>query len=194
MTGFKAPLPAEFKSLYRLFLRSLLRSVGNQYGPYGNLKSLFRPFFRTAAYNITRLGNAGRQTQHKNLRLWMQRWDKRADGTLALLANAGHTHGLPSTLLRQLCHLRSFAKRSGLSSRHRGTWNPQLSQDSTRYQIPVLGAKAVRAAQQEAKWKQMDEDVYNPVGEVIKLAEARSNLTLGRIFTRVYVAQKPASK
>lgn len=40
----------------------------------------------------------------------------------------------------------------------------------------------------------MDEDVYNPVGEVIKLAEARSNLTLGRIFKRVYVAQKPASK
>lgn len=79
MTGFKLPLPAEFKSLYRLFLRSLLRSVGNQYGPYGNLRSLFRPFFRAAAYNVTRLGNAGRQAQHENLRLWMQRWDKRGE-------------------------------------------------------------------------------------------------------------------
>ena len=73
------PVPSEFKSLYRLFLKSLLRAVGNQYGPFSNLRRLYRPLFRTAARNIIKLDDAGRQAQHENLRLWLQTWDKRGE-------------------------------------------------------------------------------------------------------------------
>lgn len=71
------PVPAEFKSVYRLFLRTLSRSVKNHRPAFFNLRRLWRPVFRTAARHVMRLDDAGRQAQHESLRLWLRTWDQR---------------------------------------------------------------------------------------------------------------------
>ncbi|EKM53601.1 uncharacterized protein PHACADRAFT_260038 [Phanerochaete carnosa HHB-10118-sp] len=183
------PVPPEFKSVYRLFLRSLLRSVGNQYGPFSNLRRLYRPLFRTAARNIIKLDDAEREAQHANLRIWLQTWDRRVDGTLALLANASQTYGLPSTLLSNLALVHLHVKLPFLPLHRRSTWNSHQAQDGTNYLVPDYrpGTRETNRRLQELRWRQIDEDVYNPVGEAIKLAEGRNNLTLGRVFRTAYV-------
>lgn len=186
------PVPPEFKSLYRLFLRGLLRAVGNQYGPFGNLRKLYRPLFRTAARNIIKLDDAGRQAQHENLRRWIQTWDQRMDGTLALLANAGRTYGLPSTLLHNLGQMHMRVRTRYLPLHRYPQWNAKLVPSSQAYETPQYrpGTRETKKRLQELRWKALDEDVYNPVGEAIKLAEGTGNLSLGRVFETAYIPKR----
>ena len=71
------PVPPEFKSVYRIFLRTLRRSVSNRRAEFINLVRIYRPVFRTAARNIMKLDNPERQAQHEHLRLWLKTWDER---------------------------------------------------------------------------------------------------------------------
>lgn len=70
-------VPAEFKSVYRLFLRSICRSAAGDRRAFWSLRRLWRPVFRAAARNIVKLDDARRQAEHENLRLWIETWDQR---------------------------------------------------------------------------------------------------------------------
>lgn len=71
------PLPSEFKSVYRLFLRTLSRATTPDRTAFFLLRRLWRPVFRTAGRNIMKMDNSGRQDQHENLRRWLETWDER---------------------------------------------------------------------------------------------------------------------
>lgn len=104
------------------------------------------------------------------------------DNTLALVANAGQSRGLPRDVLRNLALMQPHALRSAfLISRLK--WNPGLNPESREYQVrvPEPGTKEFKAQELKLRLKRFVEDAYNPVGEAIKLAEGRHKLTLGRL-------------
>ena len=104
------------------------------------------------------------------------------------MANAGRTFGLPSTVLMNLARTHHAVRRRFLPLHWQGSWNPQLANDPTAYKIPDRkpGARDTLRHERLSQWAAQDEDVFNPVGEVIKLAEGRNNLSLGRIFRSTY--------
>jgi hypothetical protein len=119
----------------------------------------------------------------------------RVDGTLHLLANAGMSHGLPSRLVGNLSQIQSqLRKGRDFAQGERRTWNPQLAPDSPSYKAPDIRANASldKKKQKEQLWRAIDDEAYNPIGEVIKLAEGRDKLTLGRMFHATIVAPKRA--
>ena len=116
-------LPPEFKSLYRLFLRTASATVLHHPQATRNLRLLWRPAFDAAArvtnqYNDPRTDTAQRTLQGK----WLKGWDQRSkfyaktyvlfnkiihvvDNTLAMLYNSSQSRGLSHNLTRNLAHL-----------------------------------------------------------------------------------------
>lgn len=125
-----------------------------------------------------RLNSTERQIHQENLRAWLAVWDKRADGTLMLLSNAARTQGLPLALTRNLASMQSSVRKRTQGSK----WNGQLPPDSPVYTLARPSRKVREEMARERLVRQLQKEVYNPVGEAIKLAEGRNNVMLGRIF------------
>lgn len=115
------------------------------------------------------------------------------DGTLPFLANAAISHGLSSTVLRNLNQMYTAVRKPHARARSERTrWNPQLPADHAEYKIQFIrpGSKDDLKRQRDLQWRQVDDEAYNPLGEVIKMAEGRDRLTLGRVFQAKFVPQK----
>ena len=108
---------------------------------------------------------------------------------MSFLTNAAMSYGLPLTVLRTLPALERGARTTNRIGLARFNWAPQLAEDDKAYKIPIARPKLKKTATElatEAK-KELADMVFNPVGEVIKLAEGRHNLSLGRMVRRRYV-------
>ncbi|KAJ6491603.1 hypothetical protein C8R47DRAFT_434501 [Mycena vitilis] len=170
-------LPSSFTSLYRLVLRTTSASVLHQNKATKNLRKLWRPAFDDAARVTTELqGNAISAVHRSELEVWLQIWHRRMDHTLALLYTSSKTRGLSHRLTRNLALL-IRGEQSRINKLKLPEWKPRLPFDAAEYQPqfegPNIAARREREAETAFAW--------NALEEVVRMAEGRSELSLGTI-------------
>lgn len=191
------PLPPAFKSVYRLFLRATSASVLHKTWAVKSLRKLWKPIFVTAAVNVKKLESPEYSAEHENLRRWMLMWESRGvssciapncaadicsvvDNTMAMLYNSSHTNGLPHKLTRNLAQLSKNLSDARLTKRD--IWVPNLDPSSSRYQVrAVVGSSDTVRINAEKARRKFDAESWSAIGQVIRLAEGRNGLSLGRV-------------
>jgi hypothetical protein len=108
------------------------------------------------------------------------------DHTLSIITNAAVSRGLTHKITRNLRWLRQshvlWVEKSYYS--HKPFWKPQLPSTSTQYQpysLPTPGSKHDLILGRNRKTRLFDEQCSNALGEVIKMAEGRHGIILGRL-------------
>ncbi|KAF8161739.1 hypothetical protein K438DRAFT_1619017 [Mycena galopus ATCC 62051] len=171
------PLPSDFTSLYRLFLRTSSASVLHQSKGAKALRRLWRPAFENAALVTNQLQNTSLSTARRNeLELWLRTWHLRIDNTLAMLYTSCKTRGLSHRLTRNLSGLVQ-REQQRLNTAKLPEWKPTLPADAPEYQ-------SFHAAKQLAATKQREDEAavaWNALAEVVRMAEGRNELSLGKI-------------
>jgi len=179
-------LQTEFTSVYRLFLRSLFAAVLHHPQATRNLRRLWRPMFESGA-RVTR------QLQHSSVvkgspeselhANWLKLWDQRINNTLALLYYSSQNRGLSHKLTRNLAFL--------VTSEHQrvrfyklNAWDPRFPQ-----QFSNLSSKAKRKQEKNKKFQEFVARSWAPLDKVMKLAEAKDGLTLGKIRVKGWKAR-----
>ncbi|KAG0700199.1 hypothetical protein DFH29DRAFT_933124 [Suillus ampliporus] len=172
-----ASLPVEFRSLYRLFLRANSAVVLYHSPSKTQVHRLWRPVFDEAALKIHKLQHHDvRPSERDHIVRWLYSWHKRVDHTLSLLATAAASRGLAHKITRNLRWLRQ--------SHCFPFWKPQLPPTSTQYRpysLPTPGSKPDHVLGRKRTTRQFDEQCSNALGEVIKMAEGRHSIVLGRL-------------
>lgn len=165
-------LHPSFTSLYRLFLRTVSASVLHQPRAVADLRALWRPVFKDAA------------KQHNPE--WLKTWDKRADRTLALLYSSAQSRGLPSSLTRNLVYLvHAETHRLRYSTRRYKPWSPQLPPTSPLYKPPQPPTQSQLNREAKNKnWAAMEDSGWAALSEVVRMAEGRDGLLLGRVSVK----------
>ncbi|KAI0733718.1 hypothetical protein C8Q72DRAFT_810367, partial [Fomitopsis betulina] len=183
-------LPADFTSLYRLFLRATGASVLNKAYPTQRLRRLWRPSFESAARVVHRLQGASLEEGERGyLRKWYSVWETRMDGTLTILSISARTRGLPHRITRNLSHLASTYDLYGSYNPDEPlpvSWRPDLPPDSPQYAPrsidPSSHHRPIKKRVHDIDLRiKLNKEVWSAFGEVIKMAEARDGLSLGRI-------------
>ncbi|KAJ7251143.1 hypothetical protein B0H12DRAFT_1018698 [Mycena haematopus] len=171
------PLPSDFTGLYRLFLRTSSASVLHQNKSTKALRRLWRPAFEDAARVTNRLQDNSLSASRRNeLEVWLQTWHLRIDNTLALLYTSCKTRGLSHRLTRNIAGL-IRREQQRLDTMKLPEWKPTLAADAVEYQ-------PFHAAKQRAAVEQLQDEAavaWNALEEVVRLAEGRSELSLGKI-------------
>ncbi|KAJ7682478.1 hypothetical protein DFH06DRAFT_971813 [Mycena polygramma] len=170
-------LPSSFASLYRLVLRTTSASVLNQNKATKSLRKLWRPAFEDAARTTTQLQASSLSTAHRNgLEVWLQNWHRRIDNTLALLYTSSKTRGLSHRLTRNLALL-IRGEQSRINRSKLPQWRPRLPFGVAEYQPffedPNIAAARKREAEVGFAW--------NALEEVVRMAEGRNELCLGKL-------------
>ncbi|TDL22989.1 hypothetical protein BD410DRAFT_721915 [Rickenella mellea] len=179
-------LPAEFTSLYRIFLRGARVSVLNHGSRTRALRKLFRPTFEAAVGNMKRLDHLGPEqaTERLELEAWLNTFNERVDKTLSLFHVSAISRGLPHKITKQLSYL-SLTHTSGWAQRRHfppRRWNPQLPPDSPEYKPPKFPTIRVQNRERKAAQQHdIDDRGWSALSEVIRMAEGRDGLLLGRI-------------
>ncbi|KAJ7350790.1 hypothetical protein DFH08DRAFT_695495 [Mycena albidolilacea] len=171
------PLPSDFTSLYRLFLRTSSASVLHQSKSTKTLRKLWRPTFEDAARATNRLqSNSLSAVRRNEVEIWLRTWHLRIDNTLALLYTSCKTRGLSHRLTRNLGVLVQH-EQLRINSMKLPKWRPSLPADAAEYQTSYEDKQftATKQRQEEAA------PAWNALEEVVRMAEGRSELSLGRI-------------
>ncbi|KAG2127229.1 hypothetical protein DEU56DRAFT_531178 [Suillus clintonianus] len=182
-----ASLSAEFRSLYRLFLRANSAVVLHHSPSKIQVRRLWRPVFDEAALKIHRLQHQDvHPPERTHIVQWLYTWHKRVDHTLSLLATAAISRGIAHNITRNLRWLRQnhVVWVEKLYYSHKSFWKPQLPPTSAQYQrysIPTPGSKPGHVLGKNRKMRLFDEQCSNAIGEVVKMAEGRHNVILGRL-------------
>ncbi|KAJ7647714.1 hypothetical protein FB45DRAFT_206925, partial [Roridomyces roridus] len=164
------PLPPDFTSLYRLFLRTSAASVLHQPRATRYLRKLWRPTFEDAARATSQLQN---QSHNRNeLERWLESWHLRIDNTLALLFTSSKTKGIPHQVTRNLALL-FRSEQARLDTQRFPQWKPQLPLDSSEYK-PGTPELPERRRREEA-------GALDALQDVVRMAEGRAQLTFGKI-------------
>ncbi|KAJ6497431.1 hypothetical protein C8R45DRAFT_127037 [Mycena sanguinolenta] len=174
------PLPPDLTSLYRLFLRTSSASVLHQNRGTRTLRRLWRPAFEDAARITNQLQtNSVSTDRRKELEIWLQAWHLRIDNTLALLYTSSKARGLPHRLTRNLGSL-VRREQQRLDSMRLPQWKPSLPADAVEYQPLYVDKQwaAIKHRQDEAVV------AWNALEEVVRMAEGRNELSLGKISLR----------
>ena len=110
------------------------------------------------------------------------------DNTLSLLYNSAISKGLPHRLTRNLSFLLLkhniwWSQRIFASNKH---WNPSLPPDSPAYRPPTPAEQSKQQKKEEKlrPWKELDESAWGALGQVVRLAEGRHDISLGTIVSR----------
>ncbi|TFK50810.1 hypothetical protein OE88DRAFT_1735559 [Heliocybe sulcata] len=189
------PLPPHFTSLYRICLRAVSAAVLHQSFATRKLRTLFKPSFREAAKVVRQVQDARAKgiddAAVKTKEKWLEDWNRRADNTLSLLLNSATSKGLPHKVTRNLALLeaqhRSWAEKRYYSSR--GYWNPSLPVDDQRYVDPsfAVSFNLLRESKRDAMMRQQEiiDAAWGPLGEVVRMAEGRDGVWLGRVGYRL---------
>ncbi|KAJ6490278.1 hypothetical protein C8R47DRAFT_1014431 [Mycena vitilis] len=166
-----------FISLYRLALRTTSASVSHQNRVTKSLRKLWRPAFEDAARTTTQLQGSSLSTAHRtDLEVWLQIWHHRMDNTLALLYTSSKTRGLSHRLTRNLALLIS-GEQIRINRPKLPQWKPRLPSGAEEYQ-PFFEDPNIAAA------RKRDKEVgfaWNALEEVVRMAESRNELSLGKI-------------
>ncbi|KAF9646197.1 hypothetical protein BDM02DRAFT_3100298 [Thelephora ganbajun] len=171
-------LPPGLRSLYRLVLRTSSASVLHVRPATPRLRAMWRPTFDVAV-------RMTREVQHSPLtddearaaaqaREWLNRWEKQMDNTLSLLYNSAISRGLAHKLTRNL-HALSHRRKDWLHSAYErpgAPWKPTGE--------PVHA----RPKKHQADRHESGGLAWNMVGEVVRMAEGRDQLMLGRVPPR----------
>lgn len=193
-------LSAQLTSTYRLFLRATSAAVLHHSTAKRNIRKLYRPIFDEAAQVEVQLQTTQDPQASRTLRQWLVNWNNRGkkllitllpmcghlrtllkvDNTLELLHNSATTRGLSHRLTRNI----GFLTHAYLRSRKRKgqVWNPQLPASAPLYTIQPMAAPTAKMRTQQNR-QAFDAAAFQSLGEVVKLAEARSSVSLGRLPT-----------
>ena len=102
------------------------------------------------------------------------------DNTLKLLYNSAVSRGLPHDLTKNLSllvyrHERWWTDRylAPLSPE----WNPHRPPDP----IDVSSPRARKRGEKRRRWREMDDRAWDAISEVVRMAEGRDGLSLGRV-------------
>lgn len=66
----------------------------------------------------------------------------------------------------------------------RATWNPGLSASAKEYEVPAPASKAFNRGMQRKEWRAVTDTALAAFSEVVQMAEAQHQLTLGRVIPR----------
>ncbi|KAH7906627.1 hypothetical protein BJ138DRAFT_1015906 [Hygrophoropsis aurantiaca] len=180
------PLPQSFTSLYRLLLRTSSVSVLHKPSASRRLRALWRPTFEHAAQVIRTLQNGSENPgEQEQLQIWLRIWEQRMDNTLSLLATSAQSRGLPHQLTRNLSWLRK-SHATWVKDRYYAhkPWKPQLPETSPEYERKPIVPKTSKAQDIQTKnrrFRLFDEKSWDAFGEVVRMAEGRHQISLGRI-------------
>ncbi|KAL4071346.1 hypothetical protein V8B97DRAFT_2023898 [Scleroderma yunnanense] len=189
-------LPPPFKALYRLVLRASSASVLHKKTARRNLIKLWRPTFDSAVHVIRDL-ESSKLTPVERFRCeeLLGTWQKRMDDTLSFLLSSTQSRGVPHGVIRNL-NILSNKHRSWVRTSYYGgvkRWSPHHPPSSREYDPMSLLPKDARAMKIRAKkreTKQVDELCWNALGEVVRMAEARHHLSLGRIRLKPWTIER----
>jgi len=198
-------LPHSFTSLYRLFLRAGSASVLHQKAARKQLRRLFRPIFDVAARVVgdlqsDRLSRSERVGRELFLDIFQQRstWINYSslvlshlsvDGTLSLLLNSAQYRGVPHRAIYNLNRLRKahavWVHRKYYSGA-KNAWNPKAE---------VAHNSKPHAPQRPRDTDRMEKDrvherCWDAFGEVVRMAEGRHDLSLGRLHLKPWTLEK----
>ncbi|KAI0688458.1 hypothetical protein BC835DRAFT_1284607 [Cytidiella melzeri] len=171
-------LPADFKSVYRLFLRATASATLHSPRGTRHLRRQWKPFFQEAAIKHRKLHDSNHEAEHQSLCAWLNEWDRTVDNTMLLLYNSSHSRGLASRLTRNLSLLHRIID----TKRPEVLWKPQLSPDSSEYQIPKSLTTNTPKQAFARKGEELSRQSWNAIGEVVRMAEGTGQLSLGRII------------
>ncbi|KIL63730.1 hypothetical protein M378DRAFT_186943 [Amanita muscaria Koide BX008] len=175
-------LAGEFTSLYRLFLRTISASVLHHPQATRNLRRLWRPAFEAGARVTKELQQSPCDSSHEH-HTWLKLWNERVNNTLALLYNSSQTRGLAHNLTRNLAWLVSSEQQRVRAYRLKA-WDPKRPHALTN-----LTEKARKKQEEENKFKDFVARSWAPLNRAVELAEAKDDLTLGRIRVRGWKAK-----
>ena len=192
-------LSPQLASTYRLFLRATSAAVLHHPTATRNVRKLYRPIFNEAAQVEVQLKTTQDPQTSKLLDQWLVNWNKRGnnlldhtlpritrlfffavDNTLELLHNSATTRGLSHRLTRNI----GFLTNAYLQSRTRRgqVWDPQLPASAPLYSIQPVKAPTAKEMKQQGR-KAFDAAAFQSLGQVVRLAEAQSEVSLGRLPT-----------
>jgi len=180
-------LPPSFRSLYRLALRSISASVRHQPSATRSLRTIWRPTFEAAASVSHRLQDPDTSLEeHEKLEKWYAAWQSRMDNTLSLLCDSATSKGVAKKAIQNLSFLHR-SHRTWVRERYYGQkniWKPNLK--SGEYHPPILPPRDGRSRfyqnlEQKQNARVYDEDAWNPLSELVQMAEGRDGVSLGRV-------------
>ncbi|KAF9237872.1 hypothetical protein BU15DRAFT_88562 [Melanogaster broomeanus] len=188
-------LPPSFTSLYRLVLRATSASVLHHTGARKNFRKLWRPAFDAAAQVFRELQSCqSKSIGHERL---LNIFQRRVDGSLTLLVNSANYRGVPHQVVRNLNLLRQgnigWVQGHYYVSLTKNAWKPQLSPTAPEYSPKAIVPDTHRAAMVQIIRRenlQVNERCWNGLGEVVKMAEGRHNLCLGRVRMKRWEMEK----
>ncbi|KAF8634668.1 hypothetical protein AX15_000769 [Amanita polypyramis BW_CC] len=176
-------VPPEFTSLYRLFLRTVSAAVLHHPQARRNLRRLWRPVFEAGA-RVTKQYHDTHKAEKRTVQLdWLKQWHQRMDNTLAMLYTSSQSRGLPHNLTRNLGYL-VHAEQQRVKAYRLKAWDPQKPNA-----LVDFSERARKKLEKEQRYQELVARAWNPLSQVIKLAEAKDGLTLGRIAVRGWKAQ-----
>ncbi|THV06655.1 hypothetical protein K435DRAFT_644864 [Dendrothele bispora CBS 962.96] len=183
-------LPPSFTSLYRLFLRSTSTAVLHHKLARRNLRNLWRPVFVDAAKVSKQLQDPATSLSTRNdLQAWLDVWQRRMDNVLALLYSSSVSRGLPHQVMRNL-NLLVYTEHARASYKRLPVWKPQLAPDAPEYRISPPSIKQMNKEERERRFKYFEDIARNTLGQVVKMAEGRDQIHLGRVRMKGTVFQK----
>lgn len=107
------------------------------------------------------------------------------DNSLSFLLSSAQSYGLSHQVIKNLSILVHTHRWWVWGSYYKGVkrWKPQLPLSSSEYDPASLLPKDLRRMNRRSKMrdaKKIDERCWDALGEVVRMAEARHNLSLGR--------------
>ncbi|KAI6112007.1 hypothetical protein EDD16DRAFT_1605628 [Pisolithus croceorrhizus] len=190
------PLPPSFKALYRLALRATSVSVLHKTSARKNIIKLWRPTFDKVAQFIrvleSRQPSSAVCQRRKGL---LDTWQGRMDNTLTFLLSSAQSRSLPHKVVKNISILSGRHRFWVRESYYKGIkqWNPQRPPTAPEYDPKSLLPKDRRATNLRAKTregKKVNEQCWNALGEVVRMAEARHDLSLGRHRVKAWVPER----
>ncbi|TFK71082.1 hypothetical protein BDN72DRAFT_838185 [Pluteus cervinus] len=110
--------------------------------------------------------------------------NRTVDRTLGILYTSSQTRGHSHRLVRNLAYMMLSERQRVLEDHHRRrrrTWDGQQAADSEKYIPSVPSAKERRKDAQQRRWDAHRGQAWNAIGEVVRMAEGRDGVLLGRI-------------
>jgi len=164
-------LPPEFRSLYRLILRTSSASVLHARPATQRIRAMWRPTFDVAAGMARKVRHPpptqdGARTAAR-AQDWLNQWERQVDNTLSLLYTSAISRGLAHKLIRNLSTLSNRRKEwlRFAYERPGPSWKPS-------------GKQVQQSKKRPSDQNESGELAWNMVGEVVRMAEGRDQLTL----------------
>ncbi|KAG6382062.1 hypothetical protein JVT61DRAFT_700 [Boletus reticuloceps] len=181
-------LPPSFKSLYRLFLRASSASVLHHNAARKQHRRLFRPVFDAAAKVVGKLQrNRLSRSERIGCEQFLNTFQQRMDGTLSLLLNSAQHRGIPHQAIYNMNRLQ---KAHAIWIHGKYYFGSKNAWDS---KATVTGNSKPRVRSRDIdrmEKNRMHERCWDAFGEVVRMAEGRHTLSLGRLYLRPWTLEK----